>query len=83
MPATQLTIYSRPGCHLCDEMKQVVASVAERFELAITEINIDTDPELEKMYGWEIPVLLIEGVKIAKYRISEEQLTRALAGRAG
>jgi len=64
-------------------MKQVVASVAERFELAITEINIDTDPELEKMYGWEIPVLLIEGVKIAKYRISEEQLTRALAGRAG
>lgn len=81
MPATQLTIYSRPGCHLCDEMKHVVATVAGRFEVAVTEINIDTDPELEAKYGWEIPVLLIEGVKVAKYRISEDALTRALAAR--
>jgi len=81
MPAIQLTIYSRPGCHLCDEMKQVVAAVGDRFDLAVTEINIDTDPELEKKYGWEIPVLLIEGVKVAKYRISEADLTRALSAR--
>lgn len=78
-----LTIYSRPGCHLCDEMKHVVESVTARAELSITveEINIETDPDLEARYGEEIPVLLADGTKIAKYRISEVDLTRALRAR--
>ena len=80
-----LTIYSRPGCHLCDEMKALVQRVVRTHspQIAMGEVDISTDPELENLYGREIPVLVLNGRKIAKYRIGEEELRRALAGRAG
>ena len=78
-----VTIYSRPGCHLCDEMKAVVARVARSVPLALEEIDISSDPELEERYGLEIPVLMIAGKKAAKYRVSEEELRRLLIARAG
>jgi hypothetical protein len=78
-----LAVYSRPGCHLCDEMKAVIARVARAVPLTLREIDISSDPELEARYGLEIPVLMIEGKKAAKYRITEEELTRILqAGQA-
>ena len=75
-----LTLYSRPGCHLCDEMKAVVQRVtrAAAVPTTIEEIDISTDAGLEARYGMEIPVLLIDGRKAAKYRITEEALTRLL-----
>ncbi len=78
-----ITLYSSPGCHLCDEMKAVVRRVARRMPgaIAIEEIDISTDPDLEARYRVEIPVLLLDGTKIAKYRISEVELTRALHAR--
>jgi glutaredoxin len=78
-----VTIYSRPGCHLCDEMKAVVLHVASSFPLAIEEIDISTNPELEQLYGLEIPVLFVAGKKIAKYRVSERDLRRILTASAG
>jgi hypothetical protein len=82
---TVLTLYSRPGCHLCDEMKEVVRRVvgATAAAVAIDEIDVSTDPALEARYGLEIPVLLIDGRKAAKYRVTEAELTRMLQGRAG
>jgi glutaredoxin len=77
-----LTIYSRPGCHLCDEMKAVVNRVVDRASVTLEEIDISTDPELESRYGLEIPVLLVDGKKAAKYRVTEEELSRLLRGRA-
>ena len=76
-----LTLYSRPGCHLCDEMKAVVARVAGAIPLSLQEIDISTDPTLEARYGLEIPVLLVEGKKAAKYRVTETELTRLLRAR--
>ena len=75
-----LTIYSRPGCHLCDEMKAVVERVVRSAggPLTIEAIDISTDPALEARYGVEIPVLLLDGKKVAKYRVTEEALTRWL-----
>ena len=78
-----VTIYSRPGCHLCDEMKAVVLQVASSIPLAIEEIDISSSPELERLYGLEIPVLFVAGKKMAKYRVSEEDLRRILAARDG
>ena len=49
----------------------------------IEEINIANDPELEARYGLEIPVLLVNGRKAAKHRVTEEELTRILMARAG
>jgi glutaredoxin len=78
-----VTIYSRPGCHLCDEMKAVVKHVGATVPLALDEIDISADPELERLYGLEIPVLFVAGKKVAKYRVGEQELRRILAGQAG
>jgi glutaredoxin len=78
-----VTLYSRPGCHLCDEMKAAVQRVTAALDTPtrVEEIDISTDPDLEARYGTEIPVLMLQGKKIAKYRIEEEALMRALAAR--
>jgi hypothetical protein len=77
-----LTLYSRPGCHLCDDMKaivdRVVRSMPEPFTLE--EVDISTDPTLDARYGLEIPVLLVNGKKAAKVRVREEDLRRLLGG---
>ena len=79
-----LTIYSRPGCHLCDDMKAVVKQVVRDVDesASIDEVDISTDPALEALYGLEIPVLMIDGKKAAKYRVTEDALKRMLAGRS-
>ena len=76
-----LTIYSRPGCHLCDDMKAVVKQVVRDVDesASIDEVDISTDPALEALYGLEIPVLMIDGKKAAKYRVTEDALKRMLA----
>ena len=80
----RLTIYSKPGCHLCDEMKSLVHRVILRHthpgQVAVDEIDISRERALMDQYGLEIPVLLIDGKKVAKYRISEATLTRMLCG---
>ena len=77
-----LTLYSRPGCHLCDDMKAVVERVARTSTPVptIEVIDISSDPELEALYGLEIPVLLVNGKKAAKYRVTEDGLRRMLEG---
>lgn len=65
-------------------MKAVVRRVARSSPLTpmtITEIDISSEPGLEERYGEEIPVLLLEGKKVAKYRIGEDELRRMLAAR--
>ncbi len=76
-----VTIYSRPGCHLCDDMKAVVGRVARSVPLTLEIIDISTDPALEASYGPEIPVLTIGGKKAAKYRVTEDELKRLLLAR--
>jgi thioredoxin-like negative regulator of GroEL len=80
-----LTLYSRPGCHLCEVMKVVISRVASGLNgpVRLEEIDISTDPALEAQYGTEIPVLLVDGKKIAKYRVTDAELTRALTARHG
>ena len=77
-----LTIYSKPGCHLCDEMKTVVEREVRRAPVAasIEQIDISGNADLEARYGLEIPVLLIDGRKVAKYRVTETDLRRMIAG---
>jgi orotidine-5'-phosphate decarboxylase len=77
-----VTIYSRPDCHLCDDMKAVVARVARWLPVTLEDIDISTDPKLEASYGPEVPVLMIGGRKAAKYRVTEDELRRLLLARA-
>jgi hypothetical protein len=62
-------------------MKAVVERVASSIPLDIEEVDISTDPDLERLYGTEIPVLFAAGKKVAKYRVSEQDLRRILERR--
>jgi len=77
----QLVLYSKPGCHLCDEMKHVLDRVRARTPFTLTVVDISLDPDLLARYGLEIPVLEIDGRKVAKYRIRERELEDTLARR--
>jgi glutaredoxin len=69
----QVTLYSKPGCHLCDEMKSEIARAhcAEVFDLK--EVNIESDPELLARYRFDIPVLLIDGVEAFRHRLTADE----------
>jgi hypothetical protein len=73
-----LTLYSRPGCHLCDDMKTVIERVAQHRALTVDVIDVSSDADLERRYGLEIPVLLVNGKPAAKFRLSEAELTHLL-----
>lgn len=77
--AKSLTLYSRPGCHLCDEMKRQIAPLVRRYGATLREVNIDEDPALRARYNEEVPVLFVGDRKAAKYHVDLEQLERQLA----
>jgi glutaredoxin len=74
-----LTLYSRPECCLCEEMKTALTQVQQGFPFKLEEIDISLDPELEARFGQEIPVLFINGRKAFKYRLTASELRRRLA----
>jgi glutaredoxin len=79
MPVKALvTLYTRPGCHLCEEAKAEIeaANCAESYTLE--EVNIDLDATLKERYGFEIPVIYINGVKAFKYRLTSEEFKSKL-----
>ena len=83
----RVTLYTRPGCHLCVEAKsEMLAAQCPAFYL-LEEVNIDTDPELTRRYGWDIPVLLINGVETFKHRVTaaafRQEVERVFRERAG
>jgi glutaredoxin len=78
----RVTVYSRPGCHLCDDMKDMIRRVAERIPLTLEDVDIYGDDELEERYGLEIPVLFVEGERVASARMTEDALVRILTKRA-
>ena len=70
---TRVIIYSKPGCHLCEEAKAAIQAAGCDEEYALEEINIETDPELLRRYRFEIPVITINGVEVFKSRVSSEE----------
>ena len=57
----RLTLYGKPGCHLCDDARAAVAEVRKEFDLDVEEVDISTDPGLFRQYGERIPVLDVDG----------------------
>ena len=73
-----VTIYSRPGCHLCEEAKAQIVPMLKEFGARLTEINIDEDPELRSRYDYDVPVIFIGARKAAKHRVDAAQFRRQL-----
>ena len=80
---TSVIIYTRPGCHLCDEAKASMLASGCEDEFTIEEVNIDLDPDLSDRYGWDIPVVFINGVKAFKHRVDASDFKRKLRRLAG
>lgn len=73
-----VTLYTRPGCHLCEEAKAAILPVLREFNAVLREVNIEEDPVLTERYGWDIPVIYIGQKKAAKHRVDLEQFRRQL-----
>lgn len=71
-------IYSKPGCHLCEEAKEAIRAADCESKYTLEEINIENNPELLERYRNEIPVIAIDGVKAFKYRLTAEDFRRRL-----
>ena len=68
----EVVIYSKPGCHLCEEMKTEIARANCSDLYLLKEINIETDPLLREQYKDDIPVLKIDGVETFWHRLLAE-----------
>jgi hypothetical protein len=76
----RVTLYSRPGCHLCDDARTVISRVCVELGEGFEEISIAGDPALAERYGEEIPVTLVDGRQHDFWRVDENRLRRALSG---
>ncbi len=73
-----VTLYTRPGCHLCEEAKAAIAPLLREFGTVLHEVNIDEDAVLKERYGWDVPVIFIGKHKAAKHRVELAQFRRQL-----
>lgn len=79
-PAAEVTIYGRPGCHLCTEARAMLTEVATEAgaRLRIVEIDIESDSELLRSYLERIPVIAIEGTEISELVPNRDALRTSL-----
>ena len=68
----RVVLYTKPGCHLCDEMKAQMSAARCDELYTLEEVDIEQDAELSARYRYEIPVLSINGVEAFRHRLSAE-----------
>ena len=77
---SRVTLVTRPGCHLCEAAREVVARVCADLGETWEELDLDADPALSARYADEIPVTLVDGRQHDFWRVDETRLRRALGG---
>ncbi len=77
--APRVTLYTRPGCHLCAAARDVVARVCADLDESFTEVSVDDDPELQRRFTDEVPVTFVDGRQHDFWRVDEARLRAALA----
>ena len=73
-----ITVYSKPGCHLCEEAVRALALLQAETSFTLEEVNIQEDPELFAEYGEQIPVVLFNGEFLSEYTVNEDQVRKKL-----
>jgi glutaredoxin len=78
----KVTLYTRAGCCLCDQAKQVLETARRRAPFDLEEIDIDRHPQWLPLYHEEVPVIAIDGRKAFKYRVDVDEFLKRLEARA-
>ena len=68
MSASRVVIYTKPGCHLCDDMRDLLHVVLRGSPVVVAERNIALDLDEYERYKDDIPVLMIDGREVARHR---------------
>jgi glutaredoxin len=74
-----VTLYGRPGCHLCEEARAIVLRAAERVAFELVEVDIESDDELFKRLLERIPVIAVDGEERFELFVEEDELVSALS----
>jgi glutaredoxin len=74
----EITMYTREGCHLCDEAKAVMTPLLSEFDAKLREVDIDEDPVLLERYNDDVPVIFLGGLLFAQHRIDPALLRQRL-----
>lgn len=77
-PNVRVELIGKPGCHLCDVARAVVETVCAELDLDHIEVNIHEDPFSADRYLDRIPVVLVDGIEVAQFRVSADRLRQAL-----
>ena len=70
----RVTLYGKPGCHLCDEAREVIERVRADHPFDLREVDVSLDPELFREYGERIPVLELDGEELFEFHVEEAAL---------
>ena len=71
---TTVTLYTRPGCHLCDDARAAIERVRERASFSLVEIDIESDDALHRAYLERIPVVELDGEELFEHFVDEATL---------
>jgi glutaredoxin len=74
----RITLYAKPGCHLCEDARQVIERVCAEVDTSYDEVDITSSPELMDAYGDQIPVTFVDGRQHDFWRVDPARLRSAL-----
>ena len=75
-----LSVYVRPGCHLCDDALAVISRLGEAHQFSLQVVDIEGDPLLHMRYLERIPVIALDGEELYDFFVDEDDLRRRLTG---
>jgi Glutaredoxin-like domain (DUF836) len=73
-----ITLYGKPGCHLCDEARDAIARAVAGHEVEIQHVDVTLDPVMERRYGERIPVVAVDGEELFEFFVDERALAERL-----
>ncbi len=73
-----LTLFGKPGCHLCDDARAAVRDVLAGRDVGLREVDVTLDPVLERRYGERIPVVALDGEELFDYVVDADALRERL-----
>ena len=82
MKKAQVILYTRPGCHLCEDARRAIEAAGCDDSFTLSEVNIETGPILLKLYKDDIPVITIDGAQAFKHHVTPEEFRAKLLGTA-